>query len=60
MRKELFLNFALAALMMLASAVLFAGKGPVRPPSHPSSSTPLPFGCTLPPGVNAAEAGCNQ
>ena len=58
MRKELFLNFVLAALMMLASAVLFAGKAPLRLPS-PSHSTPAPFGCTLPPGVNAAEAACN-
>ena len=57
MRKELFLNFLLAALMMLASAVLSAKKEPLRPPSH-SSATPVPFGCTLPPGVNAAEAAC--
>lgn len=58
MRKELFVNFVLAALMMLASAVLSAKKDPVRLPA-PSSLTPAPFGCTLPPGVNAAEAGCN-
>jgi hypothetical protein len=58
MRKELLMDMLLVALMAFASAVLFTpGHKSARPPDNPAVNT-APFGCVLPPGIDAAEADC--